>query len=209
MKWGIFITFEGPDGAGKTTQIRYLTEHLQTMGMEVDITREPGGTPIGEQIREVLLNVDNRAMHPVTEAMLYAASRAQHVQQRIRPALQQGHAVLCDRFVDSSIAYQAVGRGMGVEQIMQINAAALDGIMPDVTICLLVTPEQSALRQQGKQLDRLELEDRLFKQRVYDGYMQLAKADPDRVTVLNADRPIEELAGQIREIIDRKLDQMG
>ena len=134
---GYFITFEGPDGAGKTTQIDLLRKYLLDKGLDVVVTREPGGTPISEAIRGIILDTDHSEMDPITEMYLYAASRAQHVGQLIAPALRQGKIVLCDRFVDSSIAYQGAGRGLGMKMVEEINRAALQGIMPDITLFLI------------------------------------------------------------------------
>jgi dTMP kinase len=164
MKKGWFITFEGPDGAGKTTQMTRLTAYLRERGLDVLVTREPGGTPIGEQIRHLLLDPGNGAMDPVTETLLYAASRAQHVREVIGPALAAGRVVVCDRFFDSSLAYQAYGRGLGERMVRDINGPAMGDSAPDATICMLARPETSRRRLSRKDnaLDRLENEERIF-----------------------------------------------
>ena len=161
---GYFITFEGPDGSGKTTQINLLKEYLIKKGYDILVTREPGGTPISEAIREIILDTKYEEMNPVTEMLLYAASRAQHVAQLIKPALAQGKIVLCDRFVDSSIAYQGVGRNLGIEIVEEINKVALQGIVPDLTLFFDIDPEIGLKRGmgRGRKADRLELEDIAF-----------------------------------------------
>jgi dTMP kinase len=207
MKKGWFITFEGPDGAGKTTQMTRLTAYLRERGLDVLVTREPGGTPIGEQIRHLLLDPGNSAMDPVTETLLYAASRAQHVREVIGPALAAGRVVVCDRFFDSSLAYQAYGRGLGERMVRDINGPAMGDIAPDATICMLARPETSRRRLSRKNnaLDRLENEDADFFDRVYEGYLALARAYPGRILLLDADRSKEDNARAIREKIDALL----
>jgi len=173
---GLFIAFEGPDGCGKSTQIRFLNEYLIGLGLDVVCTREPGGSPIAEKIREVILDCANTGMAPLTEALLYAAARAEHVRQIIAPALQAGKIVLCDRFVDSSIAYQGYGRGLGAKTVWRINEPAVDGHMPDATVFMNVPPERAFARMnESKQYDRLESEDISFHKRVYEAYVELSK----------------------------------
>ena len=147
---GKFITIEGTDGSGKSTQIGLLMDYLNKKGVDVLFTREPGGTPIGEKIREIILDVNNREMAPETEALLYAASRSQHVREKIIPAVEAGKIVICDRFVDSSLAYQGAARGMGMETIMEMNRAALWGIMPDLTVFFDLSPEKGILRKEKR-----------------------------------------------------------
>ena len=172
---GLFITFEGADGCGKSTQLRFLAEYLEGLGIDVVRTREPGGCPVAEKIRDILLDT-NSEMDAVTEALLYAAARAAHVRQVVRPALESGPVVLCDRFIHSSLAYQGYGRQLGEDLIRQINAAAIDGCMPDVTVFINIRPERAFLRMnENKVHDRLESENMAFHQRVYDGFTALSK----------------------------------
>ena len=172
---GMFITFEGADGCGKSTQLRFLAEYLEQRGVDVVRTREPGGCPVAEKIRDIVLGIGNE-MDAVTEAMLYAAARAAHVRAVIKPALEAGRVVLCDRFVHSSLAYQGYGRELGVELVTQINAPAVDACMPDATVFINITPEKAFERMnESKVHDRLESEDIAFHQRVYNGFTELSK----------------------------------
>ena len=174
---GLFITFEGADGSGKSTQLRFLAKYLEECGVSVVRTREPGGCPVAEKIREILLDRESE-MDAITEAMLYAAARAAHVRQVIRPALDAGRVVLCDRFIHSSLAYQGYGRGLGTELVRQINAPAMDGCRPDVTVFINVPPERAFERMnEHKVHDRLESEDLSFHQRVFDGFTQLSQGE--------------------------------
>ena len=204
---GLFIAFEGPDGCGKSTQIRFLNEYLVGLGLEVVATREPGGSPIAEKIREVILDCANTGMAPLTEALLYAAARAEHVRQVIAPAIEAGKIVLCDRFVDSSIAYQGYGRGLG-ETVWRINEPAVDGYMPDVTIFMNVPPERAFARMnEHKQYDRLENEDISFHQRVYEAYVELSKKPG--VIVIDASGTKYETHDVIRQRIEAVLKEAG
>ncbi len=172
---GLFITFEGADGCGKSTQLRFLAEYLEQRGVDVVRTREPGGCPVAEKIRDIVLGVGNE-MDAVTEAMLYAAARAAHVRAVIKPALEAGRVVLCDRFIHSSLAYQGYGRELGIELVSQINAPAVDACMPDTTVFINITPEKAFERMnESKVHDRLESEDIAFHQRVYNGFTELSK----------------------------------
>lgn len=204
MKRGLFITFEGPDGSGKTTQIRLLKEFLAEQGLEAVLTREPGGTSISELIREILLDRANQEMAPMTEALLYAAARAQHVREVIRPALAQGKAVICDRFIDSSIAYQGYGRGLG-DAVRTINAFAVEECLPDVTFLMKVDPAVGKGRIRAGQQDRLELEKIEFHNEVFRGYMELAESEPDRIVCIDAGRGIAEIAKEIQNAVGRLL----
>ena len=195
---GIFITFEGPDASGKTTQIRLLEEALRRENIEPLLTREPGGTPIGEKIREVLLDRASAEMTPMTEMLLYAASRAQHVEQVIRPALAEGRVVISDRFTDSSIAYQGYGRGLG-ELVAQVNAATSGGLQPDLTFLLVTTPESMRSRVAAAEEDRMEAEKDDFHRTVLEGFLKLQKKEPERIVALDGSRSIEEIAAQIQE----------
>jgi len=195
----MFITFEGLDGSGKTTQVYLLAARLEAEGAEVVITREPGGTPLGEEIRNLVLHGGDMA--PWAEAALYAASRAQHVEELIRPALARGATVLCDRYVDSSVAYQGIARGLGLERVLELNLAAVGGLMPDRTILIDIESGRAVARM-SEERDRIEREDDGFHGRAADGYRQLAARFPKRyVTVDGTVAPElihEEIYGAIR-----------
>ena len=206
MKKGIFISIEGPDGSGKSTQIENIKRFFAEKNMETIYTREPGGTTIGERIREILLDKSCSEMDYMTEAMLYAASRAQHVAQVIKPALADGKVVVCDRFVDSSIAYQGFGRNLG-DAVRIINEYAVAGCMPDITFLLKVDPGVGKGRvktraAEGQAEDRLDAEKFAFHEEVYRGYLSLEEQYPHRIVGIDANRGIEE----IREDILQKLE---
>lgn len=183
MQRGLFITFEGNDGSGKTTQILKLKDMLQSMGHEVLLVREPGGTVIGEKIRSIVLDKDNHEMCDVSEMLLYAASRAQLVHQVIVPAISKGICVICDRFVDSSLAYQGFGRQLGLENVREANRMAIAGHLPDLTFFLDVDADTAMARRNasGEEADRLEREHMDFHRRVYEGYKQLSEESPERI----------------------------
>lgn len=189
-----FISFEGIDGCGKTTQARLLADRVRAEGAEVVLTREPGGTPLGEEIRDLLLHGGHVA--PWAEAALYAASRAQHVDEVIRPALERGAVVVCDRYVDSSVAYQGIARGLGLEQVLELNLAVVGGLMPDLTFLLEIGVEDAAARM-GDERDRIEREDAGFRARVVEAYRSLADLDPGRYVVVDGTRGVEEIAEEI------------
>ena len=193
----MFITFEGMDGAGKTTQIRLLQERLE--GERVAVTREPGGNALAEKIRALLLDPESE-MDPLTEAYLYAAARAEHVRRVILPALQRGETVLCDRYLDSSLAYQGYGRGLGEETVRRINAQAVAGCLPDRTYLLRV-PEEAAARRVGArgQRDRIESAGEAFLRRVEAGFCRLAEREPARILAVDASGTAEEIARRIAE----------
>nr|WP_315022555.1 dTMP kinase [uncultured Aminipila sp.] len=196
MKRGLFISIEGPDGSGKSTQIRLLTEFLNDNGMEAILTREPGGTVISEKIRQIILDKEHIEMDSMTEALLYAASRAQHVAEVIKPGLQSGKTVICDRFVDSSIAYQGYGRHLG-EAVRIINEYAVAGCMPDITFLLKVDPSVGKNRIKVEEQDRLENEKLDFHNAVFKGYLELEKIYKDRIIGIDATKNIEEISNQI------------
>lgn len=205
----MFITFEGPEGSGKSTQIKLLTTYLQNKGWSVITTREPGGTPIGDQIRACLHDVNNTAMTPSAELLLYSASRAQLVGELIRPALAQGQIVLCDRYADSTLAYQGYGRGLDLASLHQITHFATGGLQPDLTLLLDLDVEAGLARRQsgGEEMNRLDREAVAFHQRVRQGYFQLVKAAPHRWVVIDADRPIEAVQTEIRELVRGRIRQ--
>lgn len=191
---GLFIALEGPDGSGKSTISNLINSYFQKKGRDFITTREPGGTLIGENIRNIILDNDNTAMNSKAEALLYAASRAQHVHEKIKPALEEGKLVICDRFLLSSLAYQGVGRNLGVEDVKMINDFAIDGVYPDLILFFHVDPKTALLRKTDKSNgDRLELEGNKFHERVYNGYTDLIKKYPKNVKVIDATRSIEEV----------------
>ncbi|MGN0658862.1 MAG: dTMP kinase [Emergencia sp.] len=204
MKNGLFITLEGPDGSGKSTQIKYLKQYFDDKGIETVFTREPGGTAIGEKLRNIILDRDNREMCDMTEALLYAASRSQHVHQLIRPALMEGKVVVCDRFIDSSIAYQGFGRGLG-DCVRTINELAVEGCMPDITFLLELSPEIGKSRIRSEQQDRLEQEKIEFHNRVYEGYKEIAAIYPQRFVEIDAGRDKISIRDDIYGHLDRIL----
>jgi dTMP kinase len=191
----MFITFEGVDGSGKSTQARLLAEHLGGEGRDVVATREPGGTELGERVREILLGGD--AVAPWTEAALFAAARAQLVTEVIRPALDRGADVVCDRYLDSSLAYQGLARGLGVERVLELNLLAIDGLLPDRTFLLLVPLDQASVRR-GSHPDRIEREGDEFVVRVDSAYRELAGIFAQRIVTVDAAQPPQEVAEVIR-----------
>ena len=203
---GLFITIEGTDGVGKSTQIALLVDYLKKKGLEVVLTREPGGTAIGEKIRDILLDAENKKMTAETEAFLYAASRAQHVDEVILPALEQGKVVVCDRFIDSSFAYQGFARGIGVDFVENINKHAVAKCMPDITFFFNLEPEKGIFRKEAsKTLDRIENEKMDFHCNVYNGYKELLKKYPERIKRIYAGRSVDDVHKQVVEIISRIL----
>lgn len=200
MMRGLFITIEGPDGSGKSTQIDYIREYLDRLGVETIFTREPGGTPISEKIRAVILDKNNSEMDPMTEAFLYAASRAQHVAQLIGPALERGKTVVCDRFLDSSIVYQAYARGLG-KCVNAINQYAIGKYTPDITFYLRLPAEEAMSRITGHK-DRLESEDISFHRQVAEGYDALQRTFPERIVAIDATRSKEEVRDEIIKHLD-------
>lgn len=202
MKKGLFITFEGPDGSGKSTQIERLKTFLYEKGYDAVLTREPGGTVIGEKIREIILDKANIEMDYMTEALLYAASRSQHVAQVIKPALDSGRTVICDRFMDSSIVYQGFGRKLG-EPVRVINEYAVRDCLPDITFLLKIDPEVGKLRIKTDEQDRLELEKIEYHNEVFQAYMELEKLYPERIIGIDGGRGIDEISIEIRNQIQR------
>ncbi len=209
MKRGFFITFEGGEGAGKSIQVEILASHLHEQGYEVVVTREPGGTRIGEQIRTITHNQENVDLHPVTEAYLMAAARAQHVAEIIEPALKTGKIVLCDRYVDSSIVYQGYGRQLGPETITKLNELAINDAIPDLTIILKIPPElgMKRRRKSNKEPDRLDLQQQEFYARVYSGYNELTRKHKERYLIIDATRSIEAVAADIWNTVKLALEK--
>ena len=206
---GAFLSVEGLDGSGKGTQIERLADTLDRWGFEVVHTREPGGTFIGEKIREILLDRENTGMTDITEALLYAASRAQHVREKILPEVENGKIVLCDRFLDSSVAYQGGGRQLGIEKVLGINSPAVEGAMPDMTVYLDIDHRKALERRcAASEPDRLEMEAESFHARVEDGYRRLIAMDPDRFIVVNAEGEREKIAAEIAEKVLARLTEM-
>ncbi|MCE2396805.1 dTMP kinase [Candidatus Poribacteria bacterium] len=206
---GLFITFEGTDGAGKTTQIERLTADLRQASYDVCLTREPGGTPISEQIRDMLLNPEHNEMAATTELLLYAASRAQHVSEVIKPALKAGKVVISSRFADATVVYQGYGRGLDLGRIHHLNRIATDGVTPDVTFVLDLPVEIGLQRVQNSRggLDRLEREKIEFHRRLRESYQIIAKQEPERLKIIDAQVSPEQVYAQIQAIIQPLLQQ--
>ena len=193
---GRLIAFEGVEGSGKSNQLELLRRVLEGRGREVVVTREPGGTPAGERVRSVLLDPEVE-LHPRAEALLFAAARAELVETVIRPALERGAVVLCDRYLDSSLAYQGAGRGLGQSPVEEVNRFATGGLLPDLVVLLDLDPA-SGLRRRGGQLDRIEAQDLGFHQRVRQAFCDLAAADPERFAVVDAAAPVPEAAARVQ-----------
>jgi dTMP kinase len=208
MKHGIFITMEGPEGAGKTTILQLLGEALQKEGHAVILTREPGGIPISEQIREVILHKENTAMDSRTEALLYAAARRQHLVEKVIPALEQGMIVLCDRFIDSSLAYQGHARGLDMDEIYSINKFAIGDFMPDVTVYFDIDPAEGLKRiskNHQREVNRLDLEELHFHEKVREGYQLVMERWKDRFIRIDASQPLEVVFEQTKAGISKFL----
>jgi dTMP kinase len=209
---GYFITFEGIEGCGKTTQIKMLAERLKATGRRVTLTREPGGCAIADKIRGILLDADNQAMLPQTELLLYAAARSQHVGEVVKPALDDGCVVLCDRFTDATIAYQSNGRGIGRETVDTLNSMACGDVRPDLTVLIDCDPvlglERARRRietSSGPREERFELEALAFHQRVREGYLALAAGEPHRFLIVNGSDTVERIAAAIARQVEARL----
>ena len=192
----MFVTFEGLDGSGKTTQAELLRAHLESSGRRVVATREPGGTELGERVRELLLG--GTRISPWAEAALFAAARAELVAEVIEPALESGADVVCDRYLDSSLAYQGIARGLGVERVRALNLDAIRGVLPDVTFLLLVDPAEAA-RRSGSASDRIEREGEEFLRAVDRAYRELGSLFPDRIVTIEGEQPPDEIAKEVRD----------
>ena len=204
MNQGLFITIEGPEGAGKTTVLQLLGSSLAERGYEVLLTREPGGIPISEQIRQVILNKENTAMDGRTEALLYAAARRQHLIEKVHPALDKGKIVICDRFIDSSLAYQGYARGLGIDEVYSINQFAVEGMMPAKTIYFDIDPEEGLNRIKAsgeREVNRLDLEELQFHQKVQEGYRQVIKRDPSRFHLIDAGQEVEKVFAEAEKCV--------
>ncbi len=199
MTQGLFITFEGPDGCGKTTQMKLLAEYFTKNGKEVVLTREPGGKGLGEKVREILLNYDGEVSDRC-ESFLFLADRAQNIDIIVNPAVKQGKIVLCDRHIDSTVAYQGYGRGLDIERINMLNNLATNGKKPDLTFVFDVDVETS-MKRVGKEKDRMESAGVEFHNRVRQGYLELAKQEPQRIKVIDATKSIEEIHKKVVSLI--------
>ena len=201
MTQGLFITFEGPDGCGKTTQMNLLAQYFEKKGKKVVLTREPGGKGLGEKVREILLNYDGEVSDRC-ESFLFLADRAQNIDIIVKPAVKQGEIVLCDRHIDSTVAYQGYGRGLDINEINMLNNLATGGKKPDLTLVFDVNVETS-MKRVGKEKDRMESAGIEFHNRVRNGYLELATQEPDRIKVLDATKTIEEIHEKVIEIIEK------
>lgn len=203
----MFITFEGPEGSGKTSVAQKIVELLEEKGYKVVLTREPGGTPIAEQIRDIILDKENTALDARAEALLYAASRRQHLIEKVWPALRENKIVICDRFLDSSLAYQGVGRNLGVEEVLNINLFATEHIYPHLTLLFDISPEQGLeriARNKNREVNRLDLENLSFHTKVREAFLNLAKQYRDRFIIIDASLPLEEvIEASIKAILNR------
>jgi len=206
---GLFISFEGGEGAGKSSVISSLTNELIAQGHKVIVTREPGGIPIAEKIREVILDLDSTAMDARTEALLYAAARRQHLVEKVIPALEEGYIVVCDRFIDSSLAYQGVARGLGIDEIWSINQFAIQQLMPQLTIYMDVTPSVGLARiaaAKGREINRLDLESNSFHDKVRAGYLTLVERYSDRIKKVDANQNQHEVYAEVFNIISAYIE---
>jgi dTMP kinase len=205
----LFITFEGPEGSGKSSALASIVKKLENDGYQVVTTREPGGTPISEQIRNVILDKENTNMDPRTEALLYAASRRQHLVEKVWPSVKAGKLVLCDRYLDSSLAYQGYARGLGIDDILAVNNYATEGTYPDITLLFDIDPELGLTRisqNKNREVNRLDLEQLSFHQKVREGYRILAQRFPTRYIVIDASKPLEDVVENAYEAIKAKLE---
>lgn len=204
----LFVTFEGGEGSGKSTVLKKVNEALNSEGFLTLVSREPGGTPISEQIRNVILDKANTAMDPRTEALLYAASRRQHLVEKIWPALKEGKIVLCDRFLDSSLAYQGGARGLGMEEILKVNQFATEGQFPDLTLFFDLEPSiglQRIASNAGREVNRLDLEKMAFHEKVRASFQKLAFMYPDRYVTIDASQPLQSVVEDALKAIEERL----
>lgn len=209
MKKGLFITFEGPDGSGKTTILNKVANYFKEKEIDFVQTREPGGSNIAQQIRNILLDEKNIGLSSTTEALLFAASRAQHYDEIVKPALDHDQIVLCDRFIDSSLAYQGYARGLGMQEILDVNNFAISNQLPDLTIFFDIKPELGLERinqSADREINRLDLEGLKFHQKVYEGYQEVIKKYPKRIVCIDASQSIEQVFAEVIQILKERLD---
>lgn len=207
---GIFITLEGPDGSGKSTITELIVEYLKDLNIDFIVTREPGGTSIGEDIRNIILDKKNTNMSPRTEALLYAASRSQHVYEKIRPALEEGKVVLSERFVLSSLVYQGIGRELGVSDVKAINDFGIEGVNPDLILFFDIDPVEALSRKTGENSgDRLEMEGINFHREVYNGYLKLISMYPENIKVIDASKSVEDTFEEVKNELDKIFKKGG
>lgn len=207
---GLFISFEGTEGSGKTSVIKQVEQYFSNLGYPVLVTREPGGIRISEKIRDILLDKQNTEMDAKTEALLFAASRRQHLVEKIVPALKQGKIILCDRFVDSSLVYQGLARNIGMDEVLQINQFAIEDLFPALTIFVDVRPEvglQRVFHTANREVNRLDLETLDFHKKIYQGYLSLIEKFPTRIRKINGEAPIESVAKDAIALIEEKLKE--
>lgn len=208
MKTNLFITFEGPDGAGKTSVLKAIADKLEAERLQVMTTREPGGIEIAEKIREVILNPNHTAMDDRTEALLFAAARSQHFFEKVMPALEMGKTVLCDRFIDSSLVYQGIARGLGIEEVWAINKFAIGERLPDATI-LFDLPSEVGLGRiaatRADEVNRLDAESLSFHQQVRAGYLEIAQKYPERIYIVNANQPFKDVVDETWQVMKQIL----
>ena len=207
---GYFITLEGGEGAGKSTVLESLQNDLENEGYDVLATREPGGIDIAEKIRQIILTPEHTAMDGRTEALLYAAARRQHLVEKIFPALERGKVVLCDRFIDSSLAYQGYARGLGMDEVFSINQFAIQNCMPDLTLFFDIIPKKGLERISSnidRERNRLDLEKITFHEKVYEAYQILIKKFPERIKVINADQPLEKVEKDVKSKVTHDLQE--
>ena len=205
---GLFITFEGGEGSGKTTIAKLIKDQLEKEGYQVTLTREPGGVDIAEKIRDVIVDVNNTSMDKKTEALLYAASRRQHLVEKVIPVLEKGGIVICDRFIDSSLVYQGIARGIGIDEVYEMNMFATENILPKRTIFFDIKPEQGLQRvysNKDREVNRLDLESLEFHQKVYDGYLTICEKYKDRIVKIDASLDIDSVFNQVLEKIKEVL----
>ncbi|WP_373232029.1 dTMP kinase [Cohnella sp.] len=212
MQRGYFFSAEGGEGAGKSSIVSRLSEYLDSRGLEIITSREPGGIAIAEQIRSVILDKENTEMDGRTEALLYAAARRQHYVEKIVPTLNEGKSIICDRFIDSSLAYQGHARGLGIDKVLSINEFAIEDVFPDLTIYLDIDPEVGLRRineNADREINRLDLESLAFHRKVREGYLELVRRFPARIVKINANQKMDEVFEDVKQVFDRFLVSMG
>ena len=208
VKMSYFITLEGVEGSGKSTIINFIKDSLETSGKKVVVTREPGGIDIAEQIRSVILDRKNTKMEGRTEALLYAAARRQHLVEKVIPSLKEGNIVLCDRFIDSSLAYQGYARGLGINEVYSVNKFAIENIMPDLTLYLDLDPQiglNRIAKNKGREINRLDLEEINFHVKVREGYEEVLKMFPERMVRIDANQEIGKVIADITNVLVERL----